>query len=564
MRLEDMSVTLRARNAYEAIDLGYAMTLAWRRELFPIWASVYLGAAVLLNLICFAKPIVATFLMWWLKPAFDRVILHILAGAAFGATPTLASTWRSLPKLWWNNGLFAALTWQRLDSARSFSLPVTQLERQSGKAARLRRVALAREGRGAAVWLTIASANFEMLLVLSVYAFAEIFLPGDAGAINPFRWLTEPPPDWLQFVSNGFTSLVILMLEPFYVAAGFALYLNARTVLEGWDIELAFKRMSIRLREARTRAVNTAKWVSDGRGIAKVFIGGLVAIVLNVALPMDNAFAQSCRPDGSTDSGDGYDFMESATDTILRTTSESPDQPSGDQATAALTPVTGAAERVEKILADPMFGETRETWRLEYVGPGSEKKKKENLNWAWLEKFGEWLSYALRALAWGLGAAAIVGLLYVLIKRLDGRSWGRQPVGPDMLFGLDVRPESLPDDICATARRALQSGETRLALSLLYRGALVALITDGRFEIGRGDTEGMLVRHVAASYGGATADKPAYFGSLVTTWQRVAYSHQHIPAADIEPLIENWPRHFLIPHTSHTGTRTVVGAGAAA
>jgi hypothetical protein len=561
-----MSVRLRARNAYEAIDLGYAMTLAWRRELFPIWASVYLGAAVVINLICFAKPILATFLMWWLKPAFDRVILHVLAGAAFGAPPTLASTWRSLPSLWWGNGLFAALTWRRLESTRSFSLPVTQLERQKGKAARTRRSALGREGSGAGIWLTLASANFEIVFVVSIYAFAELFLPGDAGAINPFRWLTEPPPDWLQFVSNGLTALVILVLEPFYVAGGFALYLNARTVLEGWDIELAFKRMSSRLRDSRERASQTAAWVNDGRRMAKTVSGWFVGVILAAAisLPTGNTWAQSCRPDGTEDAGTGSAMLNN----LLAQSSDADDErgavDADNLASATLTPDTGAGPRAERILADPMFGETRDTWRIKYVGPGSEQKKKESLNFEWLQKFGEWLAYALRALAWGLGAAAIVGLLYVLIRRLEGRSWRRANNGPDMLFGLDVRPESLPDDIAAAARHALQSGETRLALSLLYRGALVSLIADGRFDIARGDTEGVCVRHVAASYGGANADKPSYFANLVKTWQRVAYSHEPVGPTDVAPLIDAWSRHFSVVRARPAAAGASVAAGVAA
>jgi len=38
----------------------------------------------------------------------------------------------------------------------------------------------------------------------------------------------------------------VLLLEPFYVAAGFALYLNRRTLLEGWDIEVALRRIAER------------------------------------------------------------------------------------------------------------------------------------------------------------------------------------------------------------------------------------------------------------------------------------------------------------------------------
>jgi hypothetical protein len=38
----------------------------------------------------------------------------------------------------------------------------------------------------------------------------------------------------------------VFLLEPFYVAAGFALYLNRRTLLEGWDLEVALRRLAER------------------------------------------------------------------------------------------------------------------------------------------------------------------------------------------------------------------------------------------------------------------------------------------------------------------------------
>ena len=135
MRLEDMAITLRPRTASEAIDLGYAMTQAWWRTVFAAWCAVYLPAAVVVNLLCWQVPALSVFVLWWLKPAFDRVVLHVLAGATFGATPTLRQTLRDLPRLWWKNGLFSALTYARFDFARSFTLPVTQLEGSRGKVA---------------------------------------------------------------------------------------------------------------------------------------------------------------------------------------------------------------------------------------------------------------------------------------------------------------------------------------------------------------------------------------------------------------------------------------------
>jgi hypothetical protein len=37
-------------------------------------------------------------------------------------------------------------------------------------------------------------------------------------------------------------AMAVLFVEPFYVAAGFALYLNRRAELEAWDIEQEFRR----------------------------------------------------------------------------------------------------------------------------------------------------------------------------------------------------------------------------------------------------------------------------------------------------------------------------------
>jgi len=34
----------------------------------------------------------------------------------------------------------------------------------------------------------------------------------------------------------------VVFLEPFYVAAGFGMYLNRRAELEAWDIEQEFRR----------------------------------------------------------------------------------------------------------------------------------------------------------------------------------------------------------------------------------------------------------------------------------------------------------------------------------
>ena len=47
---------------------------------------------------------------------------------------------------------------------------------------------------------------------------------------------------WMLIVTSSLITLTVLLLEPFYVSAGFGMYLNRRTELEAWDIEQEFRR----------------------------------------------------------------------------------------------------------------------------------------------------------------------------------------------------------------------------------------------------------------------------------------------------------------------------------
>ena len=46
----------------------------------------------------------------------------------------------------------------------------------------------------------------------------------------------------IQFVFALAYAVSVAVVEPFYVAAGFGLYLNRRVELEAWDLEQEFRR----------------------------------------------------------------------------------------------------------------------------------------------------------------------------------------------------------------------------------------------------------------------------------------------------------------------------------
>ena len=247
MQPANIAVTLRRRTPWEAIDLGLSMLQQWRRAANPPHVAVAggLAGAALAGAWALGRPWVAILLIWWLKPLYDRVVLHVLSRAVFGeqpATRAVLADWRE----WLGTGLFMALTFGRFDLARSFNLPVRQLEGQSGKAGRERKSTLGRRARGYAVWLTAVCSMFEWVLYTMLGGMAELALPAKAteGSTSLFEALAGGEL-WTYGGAAGYAAAVLL-LEPFYVAAGFGLYLNRRTLLEGWDIEVALRRLAER------------------------------------------------------------------------------------------------------------------------------------------------------------------------------------------------------------------------------------------------------------------------------------------------------------------------------
>jgi hypothetical protein len=142
--------------------------------------------------------------------------------------------------------------------------------------------------------------------------------------------------------------------------------------------------------------------------------------------------------------------------------------------------------------------------------------------------------------------AAII-VVYVL-RLVTGRQRARAAVAataPTHVRDLDIRPESLPDDIGAAARRLWDSGETRRALALLYRGLLSRLAHAHQAPVRDSTTEGesiALARRFLPAGGGEFA------AGLVRTWQRAVYGgdmpgtgHVHELCAGFAPALDAAP-----------------------
>jgi hypothetical protein len=141
--------------------------------------------------------------------------------------------------VWWRQ-LAATLTLRRLTASRSFTQPIVQLEGLRGPELRTRIGQLAARHRGVARAATLAFAVAEFALFVSLF-FLQVWLAPhtDANPWSDLQSLWRPGHAWVRTLEYA---TVVLFLEPFYVAAGFGMYLNRRVELEAWDIEQEFRR----------------------------------------------------------------------------------------------------------------------------------------------------------------------------------------------------------------------------------------------------------------------------------------------------------------------------------
>jgi len=482
VQLDRLAIALRPRSAWESVDLGAGMLREWWRPLYASFAAVYVpvAAACLWAGWSAGKPWLALVLLWWLKPLYDRVALHVASRAVFGDVLGVRAT-LAQARAWLGSGLVGALTLGRIDTARSFHLPVKQLEGQRWRAARARRALLGRRTHGYAVWLTLACLHFELVFMWSADMLWGLVLPAKAQegtGIREALFADAAFGDVFTFADYAAYAAAVFVIEPLYVAAGFALYLNRRTLLEGWDLEVALRRIGVQ------RAALAAM--------------AFLAAALILLVPAAPAMAQ----------------------------------------TAAKDPKREIAE----VLKGPEFPHQRVVTRWQRRAADAPRGGPQ-FDLGWLRALGYAFARSSEVALW-IAAAALVALGLWWASRLVPRAppAPRAPYqAPPSLFGMELAPETLPADLAGAVRALLGAGRMREALALLYRGTLSALVHGRGIELKPSDTEGEALARVRAHGEAATAQ---YFAELVLHWQRAAYARRLPAPADIEQLLAAYGERF--------------------
>ncbi|HEX6164934.1 MAG TPA: hypothetical protein VFZ31_16320 [Vicinamibacterales bacterium] len=233
---------------------------------------------------------------------------------------------------------------------------------------------------------------------------------------------------------------------------------------------------------------------------------GVLAIALLLALPAGDSWAQE------------------------------PVAASGDQ--IAREDVAAALAEVQR---DPNLGGQSTMKMLRWKSSGRQQSKTD-LGWVrWIGGFFGWMGQSARYLIW-ITIALLAGWLVVYLVRAFQNSGANSTaadtfVPPTHVRNLDIRPESLPPNIGAAARKMWERGDHRAALSLLYRGLLSRLSHVHRVPILDSSTEGDCLLLLPGRVPAKTSD---YATQLVDAWRGFVYGGTAAATPTIHALCDGF------------------------
>ena len=477
--------------------------------IYTTWFAITLPLLLVAILLTLFTPYatLAAFLYWWLEPVADGPILRIISRRLFGEAADARAAIRATPALAWQNRLFL-LTPYRFHFARSVALPVTQLEGLRGHERKTRGKVLNLKIFNYGTGVTMAYQHLVLSICLGILLL--VF------AMVPTAYQDTLGLAWFDLVSNessragNVLSLVVFyiaqsVLQPWFVGAGFGLYINCRTQLEAWDIEVAFRRM-VQRRAGQLAAGS--------------------ALVIALAL---SALAPTASQAQETQSEDIQEIAIPG---------------------SRIEGYWGAGDvdpAVESVYENPLLDTERtvETWqRLDTPEPEIDDSVSDSTLFGWLHQLSRAVSVFIEFGLW-----IFIGFLLFLVFALRDRwlpymGFGhsqRRNTPRVFIGGEEVTAASLPDDISGAALRLWQTGDKRAALSLLYRGSVFAAVTQHGVRLPPSATEGdcldAVVRH-------ATDTQSEFFQRIVRAWVTCAYGFRAPPDQVVLPLCAEWSSHY--------------------
>jgi hypothetical protein len=536
MRIDALTVVLRPRSSWEAIELGTALVRRHARAVWRPWLACTLPAFAIANALAWLAglPVLAMLAMWWLKPLFDRIPLFVLSRAVFGEVPSTRATLRGAFR-GAGGAMLGYLTWRRLGPARALLLPVDVLEGGSARGAGQRRRVLAGPAYGIASLCLLVFATFESALAMGLAALAFLFVPNEylQDMLSALWQHLRDSPAWLQLLENALLWTATSLIEPFYVGSGFGQYLNRRTEIEGWDIELALRRLRERLLAATAGAALLA-------GVLLMPLPSIAAAP--VFVPSGSTAARGVEPTAPRAATNAD--VQAATRKKIEHARARVIAAASAQHEANLRRVFGSDYRdpsrfagaVDRAYADPRLRPRQKVTTWEPKHPAAPEQPKSSP--AWLEAIGRAI-----AVLGEIGLWLLLGLLVMLLAFTAKYWWPwlrgvatdpRAPAEP-VVDAIDVEAAPLPHDIVAAARALWREGHPRDALALVYRAAVEAMLASTGRVLPPGATEAQCLR---ASQALPEASRRA-FARVVRQWQYAAWAERLPAQAEFDAALDD-------------------------
>jgi hypothetical protein len=515
MQAEQLAVELRVRGGWEATDLGFQMLRNSALRIWPVFVLHTLPFFVLSMLVLWQTEnlFFAMMLFWWFKPWMDRVPLFVLSRQLFGTLPTQAEVWRAS----WRFGLkeiIPWLLWRRLHFYRSLIMPIDMLEQLPIERRSARASVIAGASNTVGIWLTKVCLVFEQAIIMAFFGFIFMMVPIEflPDNMQDFWESLESWPIYSDAMWLVFYYLSVLLIEPFFVAGGFGLYINCRTRLEAWDIELVFRRMVKRLSQYAAMVLCATGLLLSASNDANAQRGKDSKYIVDAEY--QDAESESENTDDAEAEADSSDVTPRPLTQLF-----SDDQKSAEQLQGALDKAFKGPELSPKIsVPKPDEPEQLSEPRFNFGG------------------FGEFFGGAVKLLMWVLGFALLFAVLLYLAKRMPALNANDEE--PELLNAeaeLDIE-EPLPDDFLSVAQRLFTEQQPRAAIALLYR----ALLHHVNLRLGeglpRGCTESLCLSKIRE-----LEDAPllSIAKPLVRTWQEVAYAKLPLQAESFQALVQS-------------------------
>lgn len=512
MELEKVTAEIRPRAQWEAVDLGVSLVRQHAAFLAKIWLCSIIPLCLVILGLFWNALFWGCFLIWWMKPIWERVTLFPLSRSLFGETPKLSQAIRVLPQELSRNWKFVTLgslltligltAHQRADRTgeaglpvlfwlvvlgiffyrsnlyRSLVLPIKFLEGLEQQQYRARAQVLSFRSSGTASALTALCLVMEFFVFMSQFYYIDLMVPdgsdwGYQQLINDFfEGGSGLLPSWVFAIAALFYLAAMTLATWFYVGGGFGLYVNSRTWTEGWDIELTFKRLGQRV--------------------------GLVLLVC---------------------------FFSATTPSARAETNE---------------------VSIESILADDDFEvQKREIWTEKKKSESEKEEASSSISSDPGSRDGMSLFVQGGSIIfWVIVTLVVVGLIWLIITNRQvlkvglGENSGEKKKIIRAVAGMNVTAESLPMRLVEVAQERWNQGLRKEALGLLYRGAISSLITRQLVDIEESDTE-MDCLHRVLSIGKAAY--PQYFEALTTAWMMQAYALSSPNDELMQRIWSQWP-----------------------